>query len=162
MNDAVRLVRVTEPHKSVLANLLQLYLYDFSSLRDVELSTHGTYSYRYLDHYFVEAGREPLFILVGDRLAGFALVRHVDGVNLLAEFFVVAKHRRLGVGRSAAHALFRRYPGEWSLEYYDANAAARQFWPDVVRAVATGEVGRRRIGPPETDLPATQLTFTVG
>ncbi|MET9020102.1 GNAT family N-acetyltransferase [Actinopolymorpha sp. NPDC004070] len=162
MNDAVRLVRVTEPHKSVLANLLQLYLYDFSALRDIELSTHGTYSYRYLDHYFVEAGREPLFILVGDRLAGFALVRREDGVNLVAEFFVVSKHRRRGVGRSAAHAMFRRYPGEWGLDYYESNDGARRFWPDVVRAVATGEIGRRRFGPPETDLPATRLTFTVG
>ncbi len=52
----VELVAVIEEHKHVLANLLQFYCYDFSEVRGYELTPHGTFVYRYLDHYFSEDG----------------------------------------------------------------------------------------------------------
>ncbi|MEQ7123126.1 GNAT family N-acetyltransferase [Actinopolymorpha sp. B11F2] len=158
----VRLVAVREGHKPVLDRLLQLYLYDFSEIRTLELTPHGTYPYRYLDHYFVEAGRHASFIVAGDRIAGFALMRRLDdGTNQVAEFFVLRAHRRHGVGRAAARALLRRFPGRWCLEFDHANAAAGQFWPAVVAEVADGPMGSRDLGPPEVDHPCTQLTFTT-
>ncbi len=157
----VRLVRVAEKHKDVLANLVQFYRYDYTEVRDLDLSPHGTYPYRYLDHYFVEAGREAMFILAGERLAGFALMRRLDdGCHQVAEFFVLKAHRRHGVGRTAALALFRRFPGRWRLEFDHANAAGAAFWPGVADAAAVGEVEVRELQPPEVDQPCRQLRFT--
>jgi predicted acetyltransferase len=159
----VQLVRVAERHKSVLANLMQFYRYDLSELRGYEISPHGTYPYRYLDHYFVEPGREPLFILAGERLAGFALVRKLDdGVLQVAEFFVLRALRRAGIGRRAATALFRRFPGSWQLEYDHGNVPAARFWPQVVEEVADGPVEARDLSPPEVDHPCRQLRFHTG
>ena len=158
----VALVSVDEKHKQVLANLVQFYRYDFSAIRDLELSPHGTYPYRYLDHYFVEAAREALFILADGRLAGFALMRRLpQGVNQVAEFFVLRARRRHGVGRAAARALFQRFPGRWQLEFDNANSAAASFWPAVVGDVARGEIVTRELSPPDVDHPCMQLQFVV-
>jgi predicted acetyltransferase len=158
----VALVAVDEKHKQVLANLVQFYRYDFSAIRDLELSPHGTYPYRYLDHYFVEAGREALFIVADGRIAGFALMRRLpQGVNQVAEFFVLRAHRRHGVGGAAARALFRRFPGRWQLEFDHANDAAAGFWPAVVADVARGDIVTRELERPDVDHPCTQLRFAV-
>ena len=160
MNAQVELVSVGEQHKAVLANLVQFYRYDYTEIRDLPLSPHGTYPYRYLDHYFVEPGREALFIVADGKLAGFALMRRLDdGTNQVAEFFVLKARRRGGVGRAAAHALFRRFPGRWQLEYDHTNAAGRAFWPVVVAEIAAGPVETSEVGPPDVDHPCTQVRF---
>ncbi|WP_020573604.1 GNAT family N-acetyltransferase [Actinopolymorpha alba] len=162
MNSHVQLVRVAERHKAVLANLVQFYRYDYTEFRDLELTPHGTYPYRYLDHYFVEPGRQAFFILDGDRLAGFALMRRCeDGTNQVAEFFVLKAHRRQGAGRAAARALFRRFPGRWRLEFDHANAGAAAFWPAAAKEVASGSVEAEDLCPPEVDHPCRQLRFSV-
>ncbi|HEY8458047.1 MAG TPA: GNAT family N-acetyltransferase [Actinopolymorphaceae bacterium] len=158
----VQLHRVREQHKSVLANLVQFYQYDFTEFRDLKLSPHGTYVYRWLDHYFVEPSRQALFIVADDAIAGFALMRRLPTkVNQVAEFFVLKAHRRKGVGRAAATKLFRRFPGRWQLEFDHTNAPAGRFWPGVVAEVASGPVESRELVPPEVEYPCTQLLFTV-
>jgi len=84
----VELNVVTEDHKHVLANLLQFYRYDFSAIRGYELTPHGTFVYRYLDHYFTEDGREACFITADGELAGFTMTRRLsDSTHEVAEFF---------------------------------------------------------------------------
>ncbi|MCE7010555.1 GNAT family N-acetyltransferase [Kibdelosporangium philippinense] len=133
----VELTPVAEPDKPVLANLVQLYLYDFSEIRDdLKLSPHGTFIYRYLDTYFTEPDREAYFIMADAELAGFAMVRSDvddDGSWNVAEFFVARQYRRRGVATEAARSLFALHPGEWTLTFDHANKPAVVFW----RSVAT-------------------------
>lgn len=113
----VELVAVEEADKPVLMNLVQFYQYDFSEIRDLALTRHGTFIYRYLDPYFTEADREPYFITVDGQLTGFTLARgdvH-DGSWNIAEFFVARRYRRQGVARESARRLFARHPGVWTL-----------------------------------------------
>jgi Predicted acetyltransferase len=46
----------------------------------------------------------------------------------MAEFFVMRKYRRGGVGGKAARAVFARFPGEWQVRQLAANGAAVAFW----------------------------------
>lgn len=158
----VELVVVTEEHKDVLASLLQFYRYDFSGIRGYELTPHGTFIYRYLDHYFTEDGREACFITADGQLAGFTMTRRIDGsTREVAEFFVVRRHRRHGVGRDAARQMFLRHPGEWLLAFDHVNSEAAQFWPSVVAAIADGPVDSSNRYPPEVSYPGTWLRFNV-
>ncbi|MFC0107210.1 GNAT family N-acetyltransferase [Kibdelosporangium aridum] len=149
----VELTPVNESDKPVLANLMQLYLHDFSEIRELSLSPHGTFAYGYLDLYFLYETREAYFISVDDELAGFALARFADDAWTVAEFFVVRRHRRRGVARVAAKRLFERHPGPWTLDYDDNNTAAAAFWHAVVPEPADIE-----------NLPGsrTRLRFLVG
>ena len=100
----LRLIDVREADKAVLANLIQLYRYDLSEFRGYELSPHGTYAYRYLDHYFLDQGRRASFIEVDSHLAGFCLTRRLEpDLCSMAEFFVVRAHRHRGVARSSGN-----------------------------------------------------------
>lgn len=122
---------VAQEEKDVLAQLLELYLYDLSELTAADVGPHGRYGYRYLDDYWTESDRHPFLLRVDTRLAGLALVRS-GSPHDMAEFFVMRKHRRKGVGRRAALALFDMFPGEWRIRQLAANPAATAFWRSVI------------------------------
>jgi predicted acetyltransferase len=113
--------------KPVLRNLLELYQHDFSAFDDIDVDAHGLYNYRYLDHYWTETDRHPLLFRVDGRWAGFALVR-AGAPHDMAEFFVMRKYRRRGVGTVFAREVFARFPGEWQVRQMASNPAATAFW----------------------------------
>jgi predicted acetyltransferase len=158
----VDLVKVTDDDKPALGNLIQFYCYELSAVRHFEVTKHGLYVYRYLDHYFVDSDREAFFVRHGDALAGFALSRQlVSGEREVAEFFVMRRHRRHAVGRRAADQLFARHAGTWVVAYDDDNGDAAAFWPPVIQAAADGEPHRDHIGPPEHRFAQTVLRFSI-
>jgi len=138
---------VKEEDRSVLRRLLQLYLHDLSEFIDTDVDPHGEFPYRYLDHYWTEPDRHAFLIRVDGEWAGFALVRacpHWD----MAEFFVMRKYRREGVGREAARLVFAAFPGTWEVRQREANTGATRFWraaiPYEFEEVATEEGVKQR------------------
>jgi predicted acetyltransferase len=65
-----------------------------------------------------------------------------DDPNVLdiAEFFVLRRHRRARVGRSAALALFRALPGRWIVRCAVNNKTALPFWRSVTSEASRGAV----------------------
>lgn len=137
---SVEVIPATREHETVLANLLELYAHDFSEFSDIEIGDDGRFGYPHLRLYWEEADRRAFLIKSEGRLAGFAFVMrgsHVSGdgrVWDVAEFFVLRGHRRRGVGREAAHVLWRALRGGWEVRVMEKNRAAAEFW---ARAVAT-------------------------
>ena len=134
----VELVRAHEADEPILTNLLQLYLHDLSEFDSTEISDEGQFSYPYLSHYWAEPGRYSFFLMVDGALAGFAFVRSGselvadDWAMELAEFFVLRKYRRKGVGRTAAVELFRMFPGPWVVGVIEENNGGVNFWDHVI------------------------------
>lgn len=129
--------------REILENLFQLYVHDFSEqwagTERGELEEDGRFAHYPLESYWREAGRIALLLRVGGHLAGFALINdHAHSgrpaERNMAEFFVVRKHRRGGVGLAAARAIFRRYPGLWELAVARQNTGALAFWRKTIRA----------------------------
>jgi predicted acetyltransferase len=117
--------------KAVLEQLLELYQHDFSEFDDHDVDADGFYRYRYVDNYWTEADRHPLLFRVDGKWAGFALVRE-GAPHDMAEFFVMRKYRRSGVGTVLAREVFARFPGEWQVRQMTANAAATAFWRQAI------------------------------
>ena len=119
--DCVTLTQVPVSQSRVIANLMQLYKYDFSELAQIgspygEVGSDGKFVYEGLDSYWREDGRVPLTVQAHDRLVGFILVNRWSALSRkldhsVAEFFVLRKYRRIGVGSRAARVLFERWPG---------------------------------------------------
>lgn len=135
---------VPASERAVLDRLLQLYLHDFSDFATLgtphgDVDVDGPFAYRPgLDAYWREPDRVPLMIRADGRTAGFALVNRWAPLDApldhaLAEFFVLRKHRRAGVGRRAALAVFRASPGRWQVGIAAYNAPALAFWRAVSR-----------------------------
>jgi len=124
--------------RNVIANLFQFYAHDFSEfwagLPDGDLRDDGRFEdYWALDLYWREEDRIPLLFRIAGRPIGFALLnRHAhSGLPLdwsMAEFFIVRKHRRGGVGTQATRAVFTLYPGLWEAAVARKNVGALAFW----------------------------------
>lgn len=150
----VTLDAATEADAPLLANLLELYSHDLSDIfPDVEPGPDGRFGYAPLPRYWAEPERRFAFLIkYGNRLAGFALVTlgspAVDDPAVLdvAEFFVLRRYRREGVGRQAAMRLWERIPGRWTVRVAEGNATGLAFWREVIDE-ATGGAARESTRP---------------
>ena len=142
MSVNIQLIPATPNDRPVLDNLMQLYVHDFSEHwagRNLgELGEDGRFPAYPLEPYWSEPGHVPLLIRLGAKLSGFALINNVSRSGRpvernMAEFFIVRKHRRSGVGTVAAHQIFGRYPGRWEIAVARKNAAALAFWRRAIR-----------------------------
>jgi predicted acetyltransferase len=148
--------------RPVLENLFQLYAYDWSELGWLDVGRDGRFAVPSLDAYWVDDHHHPFLIRVDGQLAGFALVAArsrltgATGVYDMAEFFVMRKYRRQGIGLAAASAAFDRFPGRWEIRQRDENAAATVFWGRVVARYTGGAYQQVRcddatwVGPVQT------------
>ncbi len=145
----IQLVEATPADTPVLGNLLELYQYDFTEYTDDDLGPDGRFGYRYLDAYFTEPDRHAFLIKAGGQLAGFVLVRRAPSaagagdVADMAEFFVMRKYRRRGVGAEAARRAFDAFPGRWEVRAMAANLPAHAFWRRVIAAYTAGRFDER-------------------
>jgi predicted acetyltransferase len=130
----IELVSASREQEPVIANLLQLYIYDFSELLDLDTGADAKFDYPHLPLYWSEPGRHPFLVNVDGRLAGFVLVKagSKPASHDMAEFFVLRRYRRHGVGTSIAHQVWRRLPGPWEVRVMEANVAARYFWAHAI------------------------------
>lgn len=131
---SVEVIPATSRQRAVVTNLMQLYIHDLSALADSDVDDSGLFPNQRLSRYFVvaETHRLPFLFRVDGHWAGLALVRtgdpDVEGAEHdMAEFFVLRKYRMRGVGRTAAYALFDRFPGRWQIRELDANTEAQRF-----------------------------------
>jgi len=138
---SVDVIEARADQRSAIANMMQLYIHDFSEQwagqARGELNESGLFEDYPLDPYWSKPDHIPLLIRAGGALAGFVLVdAHAhSGLTLdrsVAEFFVVRKHRRGGVGAAAARAVFMRWPGQWEAAVARRNLGALAFWRRVV------------------------------
>jgi predicted acetyltransferase len=144
----VALLEAAAEAKPIFHNLMQLYLHEMSEWSGADPDRHGLYAYPYLDRYWTAEGRDegrvPLLIMADDRLAGFVLKNRwsyrgaPETEHTVAEFFVLRKWRRQGVGRRAALELFRRFPGRWEVGEEHHHLAAQAFWRAVIGEYTAG------------------------
>jgi predicted acetyltransferase len=142
----VELVRAqTEDELAALRRLYALYLHDLSEFSShYELDEEARWQPDYLEDMLGWDECHCLLIVAEVRPVGFALVSlrpfpHMlsDVDARMAEFFVAQPYRRRGIGRVAALAALRAFPGDWVLEVLDGNDAALAFWRSVT-GEATG------------------------
>jgi predicted acetyltransferase len=130
MNESCQVVVEPAVHRdaTVIANLLELYSHDLREAFSLELGTGARFGYESLPLYWSKPDRRfPFLVRRGNLLVGFALVTRgspaSDDPNVfdVAEFFVVRRHRRCGVGRRAAFLLWSRVAARWIVRASEAN-----------------------------------------
>ena len=140
----ISLSTAAKAERVTLENLMQLYIYDWSELRPLDVGGDGRFEADALDSRFEDDWHHPLLLRVDGRLAGFALVSRrsrltgAAGVFDMAEFFVMRRYRRKGVGLAAAAAAFDRFKGPWEIRQQDENVVATAFWRRAVDRYTRG------------------------
>lgn len=117
---------------------MELYAYDFSEFEGGTIGPDGLYGYHYLDHYWTEKGREAFLIKTEGEIAGFVLVNQVvqlpehAGGHSIAEFFIMRKFRKQGLGKAVAFAVLDLHPGVWEVHCLYRNRIGLAFWRTVL------------------------------
>lgn len=139
----VELIAATPAHESLLSNLLQLYIHDFSELLRLKLEPDARFAYPDLPLYWSEPSRFPFLATVDGAWAGLVFVRQIHGAANdaptwdMVEFFVQRGYPHRGIGTRLAHLAFARFPGAWQVRVMEANTTAAHFWGGQSRAIPT-------------------------
>ena len=137
---SIRLVAAGEESQSAIERMLVFYDYDLSAFTRERCGVDGDVEpYAYLPRYWSDSDRYPFLIEVDDVVAGFVLIREIDGFAgpgyEMAEFYVVPRFRGRGVGTAAARAAFDLFRGGWRVPQIKANQPAILFWRKVIAKV---------------------------
>ncbi len=130
----VEIIPALAEQEPIVANLLELYAHDFSEFIDLKLGANGRFGYQRLSSYWKESDRYPFLIKVDGHWAGFVFVRRGSEISDdqdiwdMAEFFIVRGYRRLGIGKRAAHEIWKKFPGRWEVRVIGRNPKAKDFW----------------------------------
>jgi predicted acetyltransferase len=131
---SVAVVPAPRDRQTMVANLLELYAYDFSEYIDLSLGDDGRFGYKRLSTYWSTPTRHPFLIERNGNSAGVVLVRRGSQITGdpdvwdMAEFFVMRGHRHRGVGAAAAREVWQRFPGNWEVRVTTKNQPALTFW----------------------------------
>ncbi|MFZ0322860.1 MAG: GNAT family N-acetyltransferase, partial [Actinomycetes bacterium] len=145
---------------------LQLYLHDLSRVEAWELDEHGSFGEDDLDGCWSEVRRHPFLIRASGQIAGFAIVDEGSDVTSdpqvfdMAEFFVVRRWRRHGVGREAFRQLLGRFRGRWEVRPFPGYEPGESFWRSVCAEMAQGSVTTATFERRDRDFP--MYSFTSG
>jgi predicted acetyltransferase len=157
----ITLIPASPSDKPVLRRLLELCQHDYSEFNGEDVDEHGIFGYRYLDHYWTDPGRYAFLVRVSGNLAGFILIRELNpdtrGItHSIAEFFILRKYRRQGIGQAVAFMVFDQYPGQWKVSQEQDNLPAQAFWRQVIQNYTGGEY--KEIQRPDWDGPTQTFT----
>jgi predicted acetyltransferase len=129
------LTGVRPEERPLLERLGELYLYDFSEFAGWDLGEDGRFDHDgWARGLWADPDHTALLLRVGGKPAGFAIVsRHSPLAPdrptwYMAEFFVMRRFRRRGIGALVARAVFGRFPGPWHVLQMKQNVAAQAFW----------------------------------
>jgi len=150
MTLAVAVVRATSDEFAMVAQLMQLYLHDFSEFAPLgsphgEIGRDGRFIFPNLASYWTQPRREVLLVRVAGRLAGFILIndwsasgQHVEFA--IAEFFIARKYRRNGFGTEAARQAIQGRSGAWEIAVAAYNVPALAFWKKALPEIHGGRI----------------------
>ncbi|HWV35292.1 MAG TPA: GNAT family N-acetyltransferase [Thermomicrobiales bacterium] len=134
----IDVIPATAADRVTVEHLYQFYVYDFTGFKSWDVGPDGRFVDAGLDGCWTEDDRRPFLVRVDGELAGFAIVdgySHLTGerrISTIADFFVLRRYRRLGVGEHVARELFDRFPGRWEVAQLAENTVAQAFWRRVI------------------------------
>jgi predicted acetyltransferase len=144
-----KLIKASWQYKNVIKNLMQFYIYDFSEYSKSDVEENGLYGdYPYLEDYWREGNnRYPYVIKKNEKYIGFVLVKFNESEERnyysIAEFFILKKYRREGIGKAVANQVFNLHNGQWEVHQIESNKPAQVFWNKIIDEYTRGQFKER-------------------
>ncbi|CAK7026279.1 GNAT family N-acetyltransferase [Tissierella sp. P1] len=144
-----QIIKASKEYKNIVGNLMQFYFYDFSEFVKCDVEDNGLYrAYEYLDDYWNEENhRFPYLVKQDGKYIGFVLVRLIESEEenyfSIAEFFIMKKYRRKGIGQAVANKIFDLHRGQWEVFQIETNKPAQAFWHKTIDEYTKGQFKER-------------------
>jgi predicted acetyltransferase len=151
----IELRELTGDLNEIAERFWQLFLHDLSEFRDSHPDDHGGFKRRRLEPYLVADPDRVAYLVYGSTgPVGLALVSGLTReVRRFDQFFIVRSQRGAGVGREAAEATVRRFPGRWEVGFQNENPGAARFWRRLAAEIGIDIVERRQPVPDKPHIP---------
>lgn len=106
------------------------YLIELSEFDpDIKFDEQSVPIYNWFDCYWVDKDRFPLFLIIGDKIAGLAMIRELDNMLYdIAEFYIVPEYRKDGNAIWFATEITNLFEGEFVFSTRFTNIRAIKFW----------------------------------
>ena len=94
--------------------------------------------YTYLDSYWLEKNRTPIYFYFGKRKIGFALINDYcliqkeEPARSIAEFYIFENERRNHFGKKIAFQIFKSFGKNWEVRTIKENKNSELFWENVI------------------------------
>lgn len=137
--------KISEDKKETLRNLLEKYDYEFSRYDGRDVDKLGNFGYEWLDCYWgTDIERYAYFIRVDGKIEGFAMscpyAEYREETDYqIAEFCILPKYRKLGLGKHLAFYLLDTLAGNWEIRYHPENIVSVVFWEKVAMEYSLGQ-----------------------
>ncbi|WP_124098039.1 GNAT family N-acetyltransferase [Ruminococcus sp. Marseille-P6503] len=140
----IEITKVKEEEKEILRNLLEKYDYEFSQYDGRDVDENGNFGYEWLDYYWTEDGRYAYFIRADNKIAGFAMscpyAEYRESTDYqVAEFCILPKYRKLGLGKKLAFYLWDTHKGSWEIRCHPKNIGSVRFWESIALEYSGGK-----------------------
>ena len=137
----IQLIPVLLDDYPIIQNLARFYAYDMSEFwggnPGWEVPENGLYECIDFRKYWEDPYAFPFLIRYDGELAGFAIVNKSGsepGIDfVMAQFFIMRKFKRQGIGRQVAYQCFDRFPGVWEVMVFPGNEGSYRFWRAVIK-----------------------------
>lgn len=128
----ISLYKVSLNDKTLLDNLLQLYLYDLSEFIPLEISPQGKYEQTMSPKYVSSFEKSAYIIHAELHIIGFVLVEPYGEYIKINDLFVLNMWRNKGVGSAVVNILLKK--GKPLLcEFHTRNELAKFFWTNIMK-----------------------------
>lgn len=119
-----------------IQNLGRFYAYDMSEYlgheAGWEMSENGLYECMDFKKYWESENTYPFLVRYEKELAGFVIIdKKGSDASIefnVAQFFIVRKFKRKGIGRYVAEQCFNQFRGTWEVMVMPDNDGAYRFW----------------------------------
>lgn len=107
----------------------------FTYLNELEITDN---EYTYLDSYWLDKNRTPIYFYFGKRKIGFALINDYcliqkeEPPRSIAEFYIFENERRNHFGKKIVFQLFESFGNNWEVRTMKGNEKSEFFWENVI------------------------------
>ncbi|MDH5161713.1 GNAT family N-acetyltransferase [Heyndrickxia oleronia] len=137
------IIKASFDNSETLTNLMQFYIYDFSEFIEAHVEENGKFGDYPLQDYWKEENHFAYLVRFNGNYAGFVLVKWINTETKsyfsIAEFFIMKKYRRTGLGKSVAKDIFCLHKGNWEVFQILKNVPAQLFWKNVINEYTDGQ-----------------------
>jgi len=139
MENDIEIVKATVDQQTIFANLLELMAYEHTEQWKFDIGDNGFYGYEELPLFWTDPNRYPYLIYVNDKISGLVIVQKGSPISDdkdiwdIAEFFIMKKYKKQGIGTKVAHKIWAQFKGCWQVRVLVENEIASAFWLQAIK-----------------------------
>jgi RimJ/RimL family protein N-acetyltransferase/predicted acetyltransferase len=120
----------------IIQNMGRFYVYDMSEYMGWNIPDDGLYECIDFKKYWETTDAYPFLIRYRHELVGFAIVDKKGSDATIdfnmAQFFILRKFKKKGIGAHVAHLCFNQFKGVWEVMVIPGNESAYRFWRKII------------------------------